>query len=31
MVGIPCGHACVAILSIGKNVADFVNYWYKFS
>ena len=30
MVGIPCEHACAAILSIGQNVADFVDDWYKF-
>ena len=30
MVGIPCDHACVAILSIGQNVVDFVDDWYKF-
>ena len=30
MVEIPCEHACAAILSIGQNVADFVDNWYKF-
>ena len=30
MVGIPCEHACATILLIGKNVADFVDDWYKF-
>ena len=31
MTGIPCEHACVVILSIGQNVSDFVEEWYKFS
>ena len=30
MVGIPCENAYAAILSIGQNVADFVDDWYKF-
>ncbi|RVW82818.1 hypothetical protein CK203_051180 [Vitis vinifera] len=30
MLGIPCEHAAVVILSIGQNVVDFVQDWYKF-
>ncbi|RVW36981.1 hypothetical protein CK203_103685 [Vitis vinifera] len=30
MLGIPCEHAVVVILPIGKNVVDFVQDWYKF-
>ena len=29
MSGIPCDHACVVLLSIGKNVADFVDAIFK--
>ena len=30
MMGILCEHATTVILSIGQNVADFVQDWYKF-
>ncbi|XP_034710658.1 uncharacterized protein LOC117933406 [Vitis riparia] len=30
MLGIPCEHATTVILSIGQNVVDFVQDWYKF-
>ncbi|RVW64995.1 hypothetical protein CK203_062566 [Vitis vinifera] len=30
MLGIPCEHAVAVILSIGQNVVDFVQDWYKF-
>ena len=30
MVGIPCEHACAALLSTGQNVSDFVEDYYKF-
>eukprot|EP00261_Vitis_vinifera_P038379 XP_019079622.1 PREDICTED: uncharacterized protein LOC109121562 [Vitis vinifera] len=30
MLGIPCEHAAAVILSIGQNVVDFVQDWYKF-
>ncbi|RVW81016.1 hypothetical protein CK203_045421 [Vitis vinifera] len=30
MLGIPCEHAATVILSIGQNVVDFVQDWYKF-
>ena len=30
MLGILCEHATTIILSIGQNVVDFVEYWYKF-
>ena len=30
MSGIPCEHAAAVILSIGQNVVDFVQDWYKF-
>lgn len=30
MLGIPCEHAVVVILSIGQNVVDFVDDWYEF-
>ena len=30
MLGIPCEHATTIIISIGQNVADFVQDWYKF-
>ena len=29
MSGIPCNHACTILLSIGKNVADFVDEIFK--
>ena len=30
ILGIPCEHAITVILSIGQNVVDFVQDWYKF-
>ena len=30
MSGIPCDHACVVLLSIGQNVADFVDEIFKY-
>ncbi|KAL6350228.1 hypothetical protein AAG906_004173 [Vitis piasezkii] len=30
MLGIPCEHVAAVILSIGQNVVDFVQDWYKF-
>ncbi|XP_034703491.1 uncharacterized protein LOC117927878 [Vitis riparia] len=30
MLGILCEHAAIVILSIGQNVVDFVQDWYKF-
>ena len=30
MLGISCEHATTVILSIGQNVVDFVQDWYKF-
>ena len=29
MSGIPCDHACVVLLSIGQNIADFVDEIFK--
>lgn len=30
MLEIPCEHACAVLLSIGRDVFDFVDEWYKF-
>ena len=30
MLGIPCEHVAAVIISIGQNVANFVDDWYKY-